>query len=158
MHPSPASLDLSLVALFAGWAMADQVQQRLAADGFGELRFNDGLLIQHVLAGPLTITALAERMGVTQQAASKAVADVERRGLLTRRPAPHNARAKQLHLTEYGESAVEAARVHRAALDAEVIEEFGADRVAETRALLAALVTRFGAEDSVRGRRVTPPA
>ncbi|RZQ62434.1 MarR family winged helix-turn-helix transcriptional regulator [Amycolatopsis suaedae] len=158
VNPTSDELDLSLLALFAGWAMQDEVQRRLVADGFGDLRFNDGVVIQHVLAGPLTITALADRMGVTQQAASKAVADLERRGVLTRRPAPDDGRARLLHLTKHGTAAVEAARAHRAALDAEVTARWGAERVAGTRSLLREILTRFDADDTVRHRRVRPPA
>jgi DNA-binding MarR family transcriptional regulator len=158
VHPSPADLELSLLALFAGWAMTGELQRRLTADGYGDLRFNDGVVIQHVLAGPLSITELAERMGVTQQAASKAVADLEHRGLLTRKPSPADARAKWLHLTEHGTAAVEGTRVRRAALEAELAGEFGAERIADARALLAAILTRFDADDAVRRRRVRPPA
>ncbi|MBO2450111.1 winged helix DNA-binding protein [Actinomadura barringtoniae] len=157
VNPTAENIDLSLAALFAGWAMADEVQRRLTADGFGELRFNDGLVIQHVLSGPLSITMLAERMNVTQQAASKAVVDLERRGLLTREPSLVDARVKLLRLTEYGEAAVDAARRHRAALDRELASEFGADRVAETRLLLAQLLTRFNVGDSIRRRTIRPP-
>lgn len=63
MPPTADSLDLSLTALFAGWAMTDEVWRRLGERGFGDLRFNDGVVIQHVLTAPLSITALAERMG-----------------------------------------------------------------------------------------------
>ena len=158
MDPSPQTLDLSLTALFAGWAMTDEVQRRLAGQGFGELRFNDGVVIQHVLAGPLSISALAERMGVTQQAASKAVADLERRGLLSRETHPGDARTKLLHLTEHAVAAVEATRVLRQELQDELLGEFGAERVEDAQALLATVITRFGAGDAVRGRRVRPPS
>ncbi|GIH93357.1 MarR family winged helix-turn-helix transcriptional regulator [Planobispora siamensis] len=158
VNPSAEALDLSLVALFAGWAMTEEVQRRLADDGFGGLRFNDGVVIQHLLRAPLSITALAERMGVTQQAASKAVGDMERRGLLTREPAPGDARTRLLRLTPHATAAVEAARVRRAALDAELAERFGADRIAETRAVLAAVLAHLDHDDAIRNRRVRPPA
>lgn len=138
--------------------MADELRRRLAADGMGDLRFNDGVVIQHVVAGPLSITELAERMGVTQQAASKAAADLERRNLLTRRPSPTDARAKLLRLTDRGSAAVEGTRVRRAELEAELVREFGAERVGAARELLAAILARFDAEDAVRNRRVRPPA
>lgn len=137
--------------------MTDEVQRRLADQGFGDLRFNDGVVIQHVLAAPLSITALAERMGVTQQAASKAVADLERRGLLTREPAPDDARTKLLHLTEHALQAVEATRVLRKDLQEELVAEYGAERVDDARALLASAIGRFGGGDAIRGRRVRPP-
>jgi DNA-binding MarR family transcriptional regulator len=157
VHPTPDGLDLSLTALFAGWAMTDEVQRRLTDRGFGDLRFNDGVVIQHVLAAPLSITALAERMGVTQQAASKAVADLERRGLVRRAPDPADARTKLLHLTEHAHDAVEATRTLRADLQDELETEFGAGRVEDARALLAAVIGRFGGGDAIRARRVRPP-
>jgi DNA-binding MarR family transcriptional regulator len=157
VEPSTPDLDLSLLALFAGWTMADELRRRMTAQGSGDLRFNDGVVLQHVLAAPLSITDLAERMGVTQQAASKAVADMERRGLLVREPSPGDARVKLLHLTDRADRAVQAARAQRAALDAELADEFGADRIDQTRALLAAIVARFDVDESVRGRRVRPP-
>ncbi|MET8851935.1 MarR family transcriptional regulator [Amycolatopsis sp. NPDC004625] len=155
VHPS--SLDLSLTALFAGWAMTDEAQRRLADHGFGDLRFNDGVVIQHVLAAPLAITALAERMGVTQQAASKAVADLERRGLLRREPDPADARTKLLHLTAHARAAVEATREVRRELQDELIAEYGAERVDDARELLASIIGRLGGGDAIRGRRVRPP-
>ncbi|GII01380.1 MarR family winged helix-turn-helix transcriptional regulator [Planobispora takensis] len=157
VHPSAETLDLSLVALFAGWAMTEEVQRRLAGDGFDGLRFNDGVIIQHLLRAPLSVTALAERMGVTQQAASKAAGDMERRGLLTREPAPGDARTRLLRLTPHAAAAVEAARARRAALDAELAERFGADRIAETRAVLAAVLAHLDHDDAIRNRRVRPP-
>jgi DNA-binding MarR family transcriptional regulator len=157
VHPTPDGLDLSLTALFAGWAMTDEVQRRLAGPGYGDLRFNDGVVIQHVLAAPLSITALAERMGVTQQAASKAVADLERRGLLSREPDPADARTKLLHLTEHAENAVAATRNLRRELEEELVAEYGAERVDDARALLALIIGRYGGGDAIRGRRVRPP-
>jgi DNA-binding MarR family transcriptional regulator len=154
----PTDLDLSLLTLFTGWALSAEIQRRLAADGHPDLRINDGVVIQHVLAEPLSITDLATRMGVTQQAASKAAADLERRGLLTRRPSPTDARAKHLHLTAAGEAAVRAARSHRATLEKELTTRFGADRVSTTRALLVDLLATFDTNDTIRSRRVRPPA
>jgi DNA-binding MarR family transcriptional regulator len=157
VHPTPDGLDLSLTALFAGWAMTDEVQRRLAERGYGDLRFNDGVVIQHVLAAPLSITALAERMGVTQQAASKAVADLERRNLIRREPDPADARTKLLHLTEHARNAVEETRALRQELQQEIENEYGSERVEDARTLLASIIGRYGGGDAIRGRRVRPP-
>lgn len=137
--------------------MTDEVQRRLAGRGFGDLRFNDGVVIQHVLAAPLSITALAERMGVTQQAASKAVADLERRNLVRREPDPGDARTKLLHLTEHAHHAVEATRALREDLQEELLAEYGAENVEDARKLLASIIGRYGGGDAVHGRRVRPP-
>ena len=113
----PASADLPLAALFAGWALADEVQRRIAADGHDELRMADGVVFQHLVPGPRTIGSLAERLGVSQQAASKAVADLERRGYVRRAADPDDGRARIVALTERGEDAIAAGRRHRAAVE-----------------------------------------
>ncbi|MFD9892388.1 MarR family winged helix-turn-helix transcriptional regulator [Amycolatopsis sp. NPDC059027] len=157
VHPTAPELDLSLAALFAGWTMTGELRRRLTAQGFEDLRFNDGVVFQHVLAAPLSISSLAERMGVTQQAASKAAADLERRGLLRREPDPQDARTRLLHLTEHARRAVEETRTLRKSLQDELIDEFGEARVTDAQALLTAIISRFGGEDAVRNRRVRPP-
>jgi DNA-binding MarR family transcriptional regulator len=153
-----ADLDLSDLTLFAGWAMNDAVLRRLADDGFADLRLHDGVVFQHVLAGPLSITGLAGRMGVTQQAASKAVADLERRDLLVRRPSGTDGRARVLEPTERGKAAIDAARRHRAALEAELAAALGPDRVRTARAVLSDVLVHLDAVDAVRTRRIRPPA
>jgi len=149
--------DLSLASLFAGWAMADEIQRRLAAAGFDDVRFNDGVVNQHLVGGPLTIGALAERLGVTQQAASKSVADLERRGYVERTPDPDDARARLVGLTERGRAVIAAAREERAALGTELAERLGERRVEAARRLLLDVVAGLGGEPAIRGRRVRPP-
>jgi DNA-binding MarR family transcriptional regulator len=150
-------VDLPLASLFAGWAMADEVQRRLAADGHADLRFADGFLFQHLIDEPRTVGELAQRLGVTQQAASKSVADLERRGYVARTPDPADARSRRVALTARGESAIEGARRHRAALAGELGDRLGAQRVEAARALLMDVVGELGADAAVRGRRVRPP-
>ena len=154
----PSQADLPLAALFAGWALADEVQRRIAADGLADLRMADGVVFQHLVPGPRTIGALAERLGVSQQAASKAVADLERRGYVRREADPEDGRARRVALTERGEQAIEAGRRHRAALEAELAERLGPRRVEAARRTLVDALDLLGGSPAVRGRRVRPPA
>jgi DNA-binding MarR family transcriptional regulator len=157
MEYDPSGADLSLASLFAGWALADELQRRLAADGLGDVRFADGLLFQHLVGGPQTIGTLADRLEVTQQAVSKSVADLERRGYVARTPDPDDARARHVALTERGDAAIEGGRRHRAAIDAELAERLGPRRVEGARRLLLDVIRDLGADTAVRGRRVRPP-
>jgi DNA-binding MarR family transcriptional regulator len=150
-------VDISLASLFAGWAMADEIQRRLAADGLADLRFADGFVFQHLVEGPVTIGALAERLGVTQQAASKSVADLERRGYVERTADPDDARARLVALTARGDAAIAGGRRHRAALAGELAERLGPRRAEAARRLLLDVVDALGAEPAVRGRRVRMP-
>jgi len=149
--------DLSLAATFAGWAMAEEIRRRLAARGFADARFADGVVFQHLVDGPLAISALAERLGVTQQAASKAVADLERRGYVERTPDRADARVRLVRLAARGEAVVEAARAERDRVTTELAERLGPRRVEAARRVLVEVVRALGAESAVRGRRVRPP-
>ncbi|GAB3926916.1 MarR family transcriptional regulator [Kribbella albertanoniae] len=157
MEFDPAGADLSLAALFTGWALADELQRRLSTDGFADSRFADGVVFQHLIAGPTTITTLAERLGVTQQAASKTVADLQRRGYVTRRTDPTDARAKQVALADRGTAIITAARHHRAAVDAELRNALGNNRVEDARQLLLDTLTHLNATPALRTRTLRPP-
>ncbi len=71
-----------------------------------------GFVIRALAEAGLTLTELAERLGVTKQAAIKVVDEMEAHGFVERRPAPGDRRSKILGLTERGRD------VRRAALAA----------------------------------------
>jgi DNA-binding MarR family transcriptional regulator len=152
-----ARLDLSLLSLFAGLALADEVQRRLAAEGFEDLRFGHGFVFQHLVDGPVAIGDLARAMDVTQQRASKATAELEGLGYVERTPDPRDARVRRVALTARGEAAIEAARRARAAVVGELRERLGAARVAAAEELLSDVLRETGAEPAIRGRRVRLP-
>jgi DNA-binding MarR family transcriptional regulator len=156
--PDPLEeLDLSLVSLFAGLALADEVQRRLAAEGFDDARFAHGFVFQHLVAGPLPIGDLARAMGVTQQRASKATAELEALGYVRREPDPTDARVRRIALTERGWGAIDAARRARAVVVGELRERLGADRVATAEQLLREVLRETGADAAVAARRVRLP-
>ena len=154
----PADADLSLAALFAGWAMADEIRRRLAAAGNADIRVADGVVFQHLVAAPQPIGALAGRLGVSQQATSKSVADLERRGYVRRTTDPGDARARIVRLTARGEAVIDEGRRARAALVAELTAELGPRRAEAARRFLVDVVERLGADEPIRRRRVRPPA
>jgi DNA-binding MarR family transcriptional regulator len=152
-----AELDLSLAAMLAGLAMAEEVERRLAQAGFDDVRFSHGFVFQHLLREPLTVGALARAMGVTQQRASKAATELEELGYVRREVDPADARVRRLVLAERGRAAVAAARKARAAVTAELRERLGAHRVNAAERVLREVVVELGAQDAVRGRRVRLP-
>jgi DNA-binding MarR family transcriptional regulator len=151
-------LDLSLAAMLAGLAMAEEVERRVAAAGFGDARFSHGFVFQHLLREPLTVGALARAMGVTQQRASKATSELEALGYVRREADPADARVRRLVLTERGHGVVAAAREARAALVAELRERLGARRVGAAERVLREALVALGAQDTVRARRVRLPS
>ena len=150
----PGELDVVLAALFAGLALNERVTERLHAAGFADLRFSHGFVFQHLVPGPLAVGDLARRMDVSQQAASKAAAELERLGYLERTPDPADARVRRLGLSARGRAAVAAGREARAAVADELGAALGAQRAEALRRALLDALAAAGGLDAVRARRV----
>jgi DNA-binding MarR family transcriptional regulator len=159
MPPSldPQQLDTGTLALLVGQAAAALVQERLAGQGFGDLRFSHGYVFQHLIDDEPTVGELATRLGMTQQGASKGVAELERLGYCERAPDAADARLRRVRLTDRGHAAVDAARHARAALDQRLARRFGKQRLIEHRHLLARLLDELGGTEAVQRRAVRPP-
>jgi DNA-binding MarR family transcriptional regulator len=153
----PQALDLGHLGLFVGYAYADHVAERVEAAGFLGLRFSHGFVFQHLIARDCTVGELAERMAVTQQAASKAVAELERLGYVERASDAGDARVRRIRLSARGRGAVAAARRTRARLERRLETRLGARSLAQARALLAQALAALGGAPAVRRRRVRPP-
>ncbi|GAA5069141.1 DNA-binding MarR family transcriptional regulator [Thermocatellispora tengchongensis] len=153
----PERLDTGSLALFTGFAASAAVEAELAARGFADLRFSHGYVFQRLVGAAPTVTELAAGLGMTQQGASKAVAELERLGYVERVADADDARVRRVRLTARGEDAVRAAREARAALEERMRRRFGPGRLADARALLAEMLDALGGTAAVRRREVRPP-
>lgn len=154
----PSDLDTGTLALFVGFAAAAAVQEGLEGHGFSGLRFSHGYVFQHLVGDTRpTVGELASMLGVTQQAASKTVAELERLGYVERLADPRDARIRHVHLTRRGHGAVAAARRAREALESRLAERGGKKRLDACRELLAELLDELGGTPAVRLRQVRPP-
>jgi DNA-binding MarR family transcriptional regulator len=152
----PADLDLVVLTQLAGHALAQATQERLAATGHDALRARYGFVFQHLVAGPATIGDLAARLGVTQQAASKTVAEMVDAGYLTREPDPADARVRRVALSARGRRAVADARAARAALERTIARRLGPRSTATLRRALLEVLEVAGGTEAVAARRVLP--
>ncbi len=153
----PQDLDLPTLVSLGADGVVDELLARMAADGFVGVRPSHGYVIQRLVEEEPTITGLAASLGMTQQGASKHVRELEGLGFVERVAVAGDARARRVRLTEHGRAALASGRAARAALEAEVAAEVGADDVATARRVLAALVERVGLGDAVRARAVALP-
>lgn len=158
--PAPPDIvdDLVLLLQACSAALGDRVLADTRAAAGEQVRFNDGYVFQHLVPGPRSVTDLARALGVTQQAASKQVADLERRGLVRRRADPADRRARLVELSDVGRVAVEAARTARRAIARDVTDALGAERTAELMAAARDLSRLLGAADVMAARRLRPEA
>jgi len=135
---------------------AERVMARLAADGYGDVRVAHGYVIQGLMAGDTTSTQLAERLGVSVQAVSKSVTELERAGYVQRRRDARDGRARTIALTPRGEAMVRTSRLARAELAAEIVEVLGPDRAAALTAALRDVCERYGGLAALAGHRLRP--
>jgi DNA-binding MarR family transcriptional regulator len=96
-------------------------------------------LFETAIGGPLRLSELAERMGITAPTASRAVDGLVELGLLERLPDPADRRAVSIDVTEPGRARIE----ERMALAATALEPAVAALSAQDRARLAALLARL---------------
>jgi DNA-binding MarR family transcriptional regulator len=85
------------------------------------------------------VTELAERLGVTKQAVSQALDDLEQLGIVERVADPADARARLVRFTERGRAGLLDGLAILRELEAECAAAIGASRMAELRRALIAL-------------------
>jgi len=99
-------------------------------------------LFETAIGGPLRLSELAERMGITAPTASRAVEGLVDLGLLERLPDTADRRAVRIDVTEQGRKDVEGRKARAAA----ALEPAVAALAAQDRARLAALLARLADE------------
>jgi DNA-binding MarR family transcriptional regulator len=95
-----ADVELTFLLGSAFQVLLAEFVRRLDAAGYSELRPAHGMIFQVLYDSNITSTELAERLGVTKQAAGQMVADLEKRGYLRREMHPEGGRRRLLVLTD----------------------------------------------------------
>jgi DNA-binding MarR family transcriptional regulator len=144
------------LALLVGQRLNELVVLSLHAAGFAELRESHGYVFQHLAAGPKNVGELAERLGVSQQAASKSVAELVEVGYLDE-VTVKDRRSRRVCLSPRGRAAMAKARAIRAEQEECFLEKFGPGPLAALHRTLHEMLTDLGGINAVRGRRVGAP-
>src|SRR5215218_6641081 len=128
--------DIGILLLLAEQEFVRELREQVAAQGYDDQGRSDGFVFRTLHDGPTTITGLADRLDITKQGASQIIDDMERRGYVERRPDPSDARARLLHLTERGETALAAARKFHQAYERRLRKRFGDEAIDAMRGVL----------------------
>ena len=123
----------------------------LDAEGYGEVLRHQAQLLQEVADGPVTVAALAGRLGVTAQAVSKVAADLVTRGYLESSPDPGDGRVRVLRLSARGEQFAAVQQNVRVAAAREQQRWLGTRDFAELVRLLDALAELYEPPPPDRG-------
>lgn len=152
----PESLDLGYLALFVGMRMNEVVLEELHAAGFPDVRHSHGYVFQHLLGGARSIGELGVLLEVTQQAASKTIAELQALGYVED-VASEDARVRRVGLSARGRAVIDKTRGLRATLEARFKRAQGARAVDEAREVLTRVLESLGGLEAVRGRRIRMP-
>lgn len=160
MHPEqplvPAHHDIGLLCMVVANGFSSAVLERLDAAGFGDARLGHGFVVQGLLAGDTTVTELADRLGVSVQAVSKTVREMERLGYIKKSPDPADGRAQLLRLSARALESVAESRRARLAVQQQLLEALGPGRAPDTLDALRLLARQFGGLESLANRRLRP--
>jgi DNA-binding MarR family transcriptional regulator len=152
----PAELDLGHAAFFLGLRINELVAEAMVAEGFADVRQSFGFVIQHLIQQDRSITELAERMEVTQQAASKVVAELLKLGMIEVLPAKDR-RTKQIRLSERGWRSVRLARKARIQIDRRLVKGAGATQYEEAKRTLLRCLDKLGGMERIKSRQIRMP-
>jgi DNA-binding MarR family transcriptional regulator len=157
-RPVDPTSDIGLLSLALAGGLTGRMREQLTAAGFDDVRDSHGYVVQGLLAGDTTVTALAARLGVSAQAVSKSVTELERAGYLRRGRDAEDRRARPLRLTARGEALVDASRRARQAVARDLARWLGTRDEAELIRLLQHAAEHYGGLDALTSRRLRPPA
>jgi DNA-binding MarR family transcriptional regulator len=149
-------LDLAYLALFLGLRVNELVMERTLKEGFTGVRESHGYVVQHLIESDRTITELAKRMEVTQQAASKIVAELIHIGILEATRGKDR-RAKRIRLSQQGWRCVRLGRRARARIDNLLIRTVGRKSYKNAKSTLLTCLRALGGIERICSRRIRPP-
>jgi DNA-binding MarR family transcriptional regulator len=132
-HPLPPRPLPALLSQVKDVAI-DKMRERLAAEGYADIREGYGCVFGFIdIDAGSRLTDLAERSGLTKQAVSEVIPELEALGYLTREADPRDRRAKIIKLTPKGRDACLTGRRLFAEIEAEWAEQFGDELLSALR-------------------------
>lgn len=146
-------LDFGTLCYLVGQGFNQAVLDRLRAEGFADVKVSFGYVVQHLLDGDKTVTQLAGRMGVTQQAASKRVREMLDAGVLALAPGKDR-RESRVMLSPLGDTIVARTRAIRQELADELVADAPPAQVQAARELLVRAIGRLQMTQTVQQRHV----
>jgi DNA-binding MarR family transcriptional regulator len=130
---------LSILFRDARGAIETAVRADLAQNGFGDVAPAHSALMREIGEDGSRPSELAAHAGVTRQAITKLVDELERLDLVRRDPDPDDGRGVIVRYTDRGRAVLAIARDRMLALERDYAAQVGADRWVEVRSTLETL-------------------
>jgi DNA-binding MarR family transcriptional regulator len=143
-----AKRESTLQLLFKAARLLDErALERVARQpGRPRLRRAHTSLLPHVDLEGTRITDLAERLGISKQAVSQLVDDLEGMGVMARVPDPEDARARRVVFTELGREALLDGLTVLRSMEQELTQAVGSRNIVQLRRALLAILGHLTSE------------
>jgi MarR family transcriptional regulator for hemolysin len=138
--------DFGILLGLAYQAFKAELHQVLDAAGFDDVKPSFGFVFRALDRGPCTASQLAALLDISSPGSTKIVGEMVAAGYVERVPDPADGRARPLHLTARGRTALATVRRFHADFERRLAGEHGTERVATVRAGLAGYLDQAGAE------------
>ncbi|QBD83342.1 MarR family transcriptional regulator [Ktedonosporobacter rubrisoli] len=130
---------LALLAM-AFHTIVEELQASLEQAGYNDVRPSHGFVFHRLTPSGATGNELAEYLGITKQAISLMIDELEQRGYVERRAHPTDRRGKLIILTEKGWGCIKATEAAMVEIERHWAELLGAEQLESMRADLYRLV------------------
>jgi DNA-binding MarR family transcriptional regulator len=147
----PPAHDLGILLTLALDTFKRRLHDHLAEAGYDDLGPSFGFVFRSLADEPMSLAALATRLGITSQGALKIATEMEQRGYIERQGDRDDRRVRRLLLTARGRAALREARRFHATVERELARSLGADHVAAARVVLEELASESARDDTTWG-------
>src|SRR4051812_45320578 len=121
-------------------AFSERALRKLRQRGHTRLSMVHTTLLPHLDVNGTQATVLAERVGITKQAAGRAIADLEHEGYVQRLPDPTGLRASMIVFTDAGRQFLVDAYQVKKEIEQEYTALLGTERMQQFRNILQELL------------------
>jgi len=141
---------LMIDLLNAYYWMDEALQVGLKERGWNDVTRSQSLILANITFGVRRASHLARNLGITRQAISQMLAEMERKGLLQSETDPADGRAQIVNFDDSSQSIRDDAMELLSNIETEVADRIGKKRF---KALIEALQVDWGSTDFITGDR-----
>lgn len=135
-------------------AFSERALRKLRQRGHTRLSMTHTSLLPHLDVNGTQATVVAERMGITRQAAGRIIADLEQEGYVRRLPNPADQRASMIVFTDAGRQFLQDAYHVKKEIEAEYTALLGEERVQQLRSILQELLSKEDADEPLTAEQL----